>query len=265
MLTVPAPVVTPRRISTLPFLLGFALLYGVLGGLSEFDATGRHGLGILGAVLLATVLVVGRLERTGPRSTVRGLGLDRPGGRAVLVALGVGVLLQGVFPLAGAMTGATFALRPGWPWLLLGIFAFHGLAEELVWRGYAFARLRRGRSFGAAVIATMPLIAATHLLIVVRAGVAVGVAAMLVAAVTSLPFAHLYELGRRTIWAPAVLHTAIDSFKLVTIPDDVTVSFSLTLAAASLTIPLLVLTVRAVPDRRAVAVAPDDARTGNLR
>jgi hypothetical protein len=67
---------------------------------------------------------------------------------------------------------------------------------------------------------------------------------MLVAAITSLPLAHLFELGRNTIWAPAVLHTAIDSFKFVTIPDDARQALSLTLAAASLTIPLVALAVR---------------------
>ena len=50
----------------------------------------------------------------------------------------------------------------------------------------------------------MPLIAVTHIPIVVTLGPAVGLGAMAVAAVTSMPLAYLYETGRRTIWAPAV-------------------------------------------------------------
>ena len=103
-------------------------------------------------------------------------------------------------------------------WLLIGIFAFHGLAEELVWRGFTFRRLREGRSFWSAMWWTMPLIAITHLPIVFTLGPAIGLTAMLVAAVTSIPFGYLYETGRHTIWAPALLHTAIDAFKLVVIP-----------------------------------------------
>jgi len=235
-----------------PFLLGFTALYSVLALLAELDSSGRYGIAILAAVLLAALVVNGLLDRTRP--TVRHLGLGRPDHRAVLVALGLALLIQGVYPLVGLMTGATLTLKSGWPWLLLGIFAFHGLAEELVWRGYAFRRLRRDRSFGAAVIATMPLLAATHLPVVLTSGLTVGVAAMLVAAITTLPLAHLFELGRNTIWAPAVLHTAIDSFKLVTVPDDARQVFSLTLAMVSLTVPLLALVVHS---RRPVAKHSD--------
>ena len=243
----------------LRFLAGFAVLYGVLAGLAELDATGRFGLLILAAVLLVALAVERVLDGTGPVESARRLGFGRPGWRALLVAAAVSVLVLLVYPLVTAMTGAVFALRPGWPWLLVGIFAFHGLAEELVWRGYAFRRLRAGRSFGRAVAWTMPLVAATHIPIIISSGPAVGAAAILVAGVTALPFAHLYEGGGNTLWAPALLHTAIDSFKLVELPVAALTTFSLTLAAVSITIPLLALAVPRrvlIPRRR---VRPDPA------
>jgi hypothetical protein len=89
---------------------------------------------------------------------------------------------------------------------------------------------------------------------------------MLVAAITTLPLAHLYQLGRNTIWAPAVLHAGIDSFKLVTIPGEARQVFSLTLAALSLTIPLLALLDRG--GRRTRESAPtrrDHAREAPYR
>ena len=144
-----------------------------------------------------------------------------------------------VFPATTMVSGAAVTLRPDWPWLLIGIFAFHGVAEELVWRGYAFRRLREGRSFWAATGWTMPLIAVTHVPIVATMGLAVGLGAMAVAAVTSLPFAYLYETGRRTIWAPAVVHTAIDTFKLVLIPAAALPTYSVLIIVASLAVPLL--------------------------
>jgi len=225
-------------IMSVRFLLGFAVLWAVLAGLAELDATGRYGLVILAAVLLTALVVERILDGTRSAAALRALGLGRPTGRALLVALVIAALVQVVYPL----TGVWPVLRPGWPWLLVGILAFHGVAEELVWRGYAFRRLRTGRSFGAAVGLTMPLIAATHIPVIVTSGVLVGLAAMLVAAVTTLPFAHLYELGRGTVWAPALVHAGIDSFKLVELPAALT-TFSLTLAAISLTVPLLALAV----------------------
>lgn len=156
-------------------------------------------------------------------------------------------LVQLVYPIFTTVTGAGVQLRPDWPWLLIGLFAFHGLAEETVWRGYAYRRLRVGRSFGAAVIWTMPLVAVAHLPIFVTSGPLVGSAALLVAAVTSVPFAHLFDVGRGTIWAPAILHTAIDSFKLVVVPAGAVATFSLLLAAVSLVVPLLALVARPGP------------------
>jgi membrane protease YdiL (CAAX protease family) len=229
------------------FLLGFAVLWGVLAGLAEIDATGRFGLAILAGVLLVALGVERLLHGIPPRGALRALGFERPVGRALLVALAVSVP---VIVVPAMVTGMRPELRPGWPWLLIGIFAFHGLAEELVWRGYAYRRLREGRSFGRAVLLTMPLVAVTHVPIVLGSGVAVGAAAMVVAAATAVPMAHLWEMGRRTIWAPALLHTAIDHFKLLVLPAS-TVTFSLTLAAVSATVPLLVLFVGRDACRRA--------------
>jgi membrane protease YdiL (CAAX protease family) len=161
----------------------------------------------------------------------------------VLAAV-VSVLVLAIYPITTARAGAPLTVVPDWPWVLIGLFAFHGLAEELVWRGYAFRRLRAGRSFARAVFWTMPLVATTHIPIIVNAGPTVGIGAMLVAAVTSAPFAYLYETGRNTIWAPALIHTAIDSFKLFVMPASAVMTFSLLLIAVSLTVPLLALVVR---------------------
>ena len=240
---------TDRRVGWwLRFLAGFAVLYGTLAGLAEIDATGRFGLAILAGVLLVALGVERLLHGMPPREALRALGFGRPSGRALLVALAVSVP---VVVVPAVVVGMWPELRPGWPWLLIGTFAFHGLAEELVWRGYAYRRLREGRSFGRAVVLSMPLVVVAHVPVVLGSGVAVGVAAMVVAASTSVPMAHLWEMGRRTIWAPALLHTAIDHFKLLVLPAS-TVAFSLALAAVSATIPLLVLFVRRDACRRGV-------------
>lgn len=158
-----------------------------------------------------------------------------------MVGAGVSAAILGVFPLFTLVTGQTLGLRSNWPWLLIGIFAFHGLAEELTWRGFAFRRLRAGRSFWRAVLWTMPLVAAAHIPVIAGNGLLIGVGAMVVAAVTTLPLAYLYENGGRTIWAPALVHTAIDSFKLVVVTGPAATTFSLLLIPVSLVVPMLVV------------------------
>ncbi len=200
-------------------LVGFVALYSACCGRSgSVDTSVRWGLAMLAVVVLAAVLVETLLFRTPVAGAAGRLGFGRPAGRALALGALVsgGVLL--VYPLTAAVTGVSMQLRPDWLWLLIGVFAFHGLAEELVWRGYVFGRLRAGRSFWSAMWWTMPLIAVTHLPIVFSMGPATGIGAMVVAAVTSIPLGYLYETGRGSVWAPALVHTAIDSFKLFVIP-----------------------------------------------
>lgn len=225
------------------FLAGFLVLCGVLMSASAVDATGRWGLGILAVVLLPAVVLEMLRDRRSLPATLCELGLGRPGGRTLAVAVAVSGLVLLVYPTTAVATGSGVHLRHDWPWLLIGIFAFHGVAEELVWRGFTFHRLREGRSFWSAASLTMPLIAASHLPILLDLGPAIGLGAMAVAMVTSVPFAYLYETGRNTIWAPALVHTAIDTFKLVVIPAAAVSTFSLLLIAVSLTVPLLALAV----------------------
>jgi membrane protease YdiL (CAAX protease family) len=133
----------------------------------------------------------------------------------------------------------------------VNLLAYHGVAEELCWRGYVFAHLRSGRGFGAAVAATMPLIALTHVPIAIESGIGVGAAAVTVAAVTCIPLAHLYELGRRTIWACALVHAAIDAFKLIDDPARYA-GLSVAIAGAALVCPFAALAWK----RRPQTVSP---------
>jgi hypothetical protein len=108
------------------------------------------------------------------------------------------------------------------------------------------------------------LLAATHVPVLVASGPAVGGAAMLVAAVATVPLAYLYETGRDTVWAPALVHTAIDRPELVVLPAAALTTFSLTVAAVSLVVPLLALAVPrrflkggGTPPRRQVTARTD--------
>ena len=127
------------------------------------------------------------------------IGLGRPTGAGLAAAAGVAVVCALGYVIFPPLTGLGLRTQDGWLGLLLGVFLFNGVAEELAWRGYVFGALRRGRSFWRAVLLAMPLLALTHVPIALSSGLVVGVAAMVVAAVTTLPLAQLYELGGRTV------------------------------------------------------------------
>jgi membrane protease YdiL (CAAX protease family) len=225
------------------FLVGFLVLWGVLAGLSAADPTLHRGPLVLVAVAVVAVVVSRGLERLSLREAVRALGLGRPPPRAMAVSAVVAGLVLLALPVTAWLSGASIPLRPDWPLALVGLLALHGLAEELIWRGYVFRRLARGRSFREAVGWSMPLIALTHVPILLAAGPAVGGGAMLVAAVTSIPLSRLYVLGGGTLWAPALLHAAIDSFELVVLPAAAAAVFPPLIIGFSLAVPLLVLLV----------------------
>ena len=178
-------------------------------------------------------------------TAVRTLGLGRPNRRALLWAAAASTAVLAVYPVAGAMTGARFTLVADWPWILLGLFAFHGLAEESSGAASSSAGSVPGAASGPQCCGRMPFVALAHVPIFFRSGPVVAIGALAVAAVTSVPLSALYLRGNRTIWAPALVHTAIDSFKLVIIPAAALQSFSLLLVIFSLVGPLVVLVDRA--------------------
>jgi len=257
----PRPAVGRSAATWARFLLGFLVLWAVLAGTSAGDPTARRGPVVLAVVVAASLGVSRGLYRLPLREAVRTLGLGRPDRRSLAVSAVLSALVLLWWPATALLNGAPIPLRPDWPVVLIGILTLHGLAEELIWRGYVFRRLAQGRSFWPAVLWTMPLIAVTHVPIVVTAGPAIGISAMLIAAVTSISLGRLYALGGGTLWAPGLLHSAIDSFKLVVVPAAAMPVSSILIIGFSLVVPLLVLAVPAggrLGPPHAVHPAPDD-------
>lgn len=196
------------------FLLGFALIYGTLEGVIWLlgDALPpENALRIMAAVLVAALVVeLGLFQQNWP-SALRTLGLGWSGWRALGVALLICLLQLACYPLITWLIGYRWTLPANWPWTMIGIFAFHGVAEEVLYRGYLFGRLRRGRTFWRAAWLAVLLFALSHIPIIVNLGPLVGGMAVMLAISSSFPFAHLYEQGRNTIWAPALVHGTIDT------------------------------------------------------
>ena len=225
------------------YLIGFFAIWGVLYASGAAQGGGlAYGLVALGFTAAAAAVWERFAFGTPVRSLLGSLGLGRPTARSLVAGAVVSAAVLAFYPIYVLASGNSLPLRADWLWLAIGLFAYHGLAEELAWRGYAFSRLREGRSFGAAIRWTMPLIAITHLPILIGNGPAIGAVAITVAIVTCLPFGYLWERGGHTIWAAAMLHASIDAFKLFEVPaGQARVSFSLSLALVSLVVPLGVL------------------------
>jgi membrane protease YdiL (CAAX protease family) len=227
------------------FYLGLYVTFEMAG--VAFADLGYWGWLLTGVVVFGAVVTVERFVYKQPwRSALLDLGLGRPARRAFLVSLLIGGLLLACYPLIEELTGAEFALS-GAGLGIVALFARNGIAEEMLYRGFLFRRLRQGRTFRRAVVLLLLLHALAHAP-ALRFGVAVGLGAILVAAATAAPYALLFERGGNNVWGPAIIHTASDTIMLTMDRDALgTTSTMLGLLAwyvAISTIPYLAFVVR---------------------
>lgn len=224
---------------------------GLIFGLFQWSAAalgsnrGEAGL-VVGLLVAGATLVVERLffgQRVFTAAPALGLGRPRPHG--LFLAAGIGIVLVFVVYVFARTTGASLSFFPGWPALVPGLFAQAGVAEEILFRGYLFGHLRRGRSFWHAAAASMIPFVVVHLFLFLTMPWPIALAAVLLAVVLSFPFAHLYELGGATIWPPALLHTVVQgTVKLVVVSGDGSSTFPLVWMVASAAVSSLSLLVR---------------------
>ena len=203
---------------------------------------GQAGL-IVGMLVVAATFAVERLIAGRRLAAIpQSLGLGRPRPAGILVAAAVASAI--VIPAFAWVTNSSAAVAPGALSLVPGLFAQAGIAEETLFRGYLFGHLRAGRSFWSAAWLSMLPFVAVHLFLFFTMPWPVALAAVLLSVVISFPLAHLYELGGKTIWAPALLHFAIQgAVKVVTISGDASASFPFVWMAASGILPQLALLV----------------------
>jgi membrane protease YdiL (CAAX protease family) len=232
------PFITGARWS--PFLLGLALAYAVFDTVAERLGSDRGQAGLaVGGLVVATTLLFERWRLGVPfASSVRRFG--RPTLRGLVAALGVAALLGLVVPVYALATGSAVTMYPGWMALIPGLFVQAGVAEETLFRGYLFGHLRRGRTFWRAVVLAAGPFVLVHLVLFARLPWAVATASVLLAAIVPVPLAFAYELGGRTIWAPAVLHFAFQGIVKVVRVEGSAVTFALVWIAASAVLPFAV-------------------------
>jgi membrane protease YdiL (CAAX protease family) len=199
-------------------LLATAALYALMTGAATAlgSVRGEAGLVVAALVLAATLGVDRLLFAPSFRASWRELGLGSPRFRGMFVAAIVSLALIIALPLAAAMTGTSLSLRADWWWLVLGLLAQAGLAEELVFRGLVYGRIRATRPFWRAVALSIAPFALVHLALFFTMPWPIAAASLALSVITCAPLAQLYELGGGTIWAPALLHATVQgAIKLV--------------------------------------------------
>ena len=236
--------------------VGFALIYLVLDRSATWTNSlfGEYGALICALVIAAALLVERRLFGTAPRQALAALGFGRPSRRGVLAALLASLVLLAYLPIFMLVTGQPLTLRDGWLWIALGVLLQGGIAEELLWRGYLFRRLRATRSFWRAAAIGMLFMVAQHTLLLWSLPLPIALAALVVALGTSFPLAYLFELGGNTVWGAALLHAIIQgTFKVIVVPEASMLPTLVGWMAACVVIPYMAFLVR----RRAATAASE--------
>jgi len=225
----------------------FAVLAVALFGLFHGTATilgsdrGQYGV-VVALVVVSALLACERMISGRPLSDCAArLGLGAPRPRGLVLAAGLAALLLAFVPISLGVVGARAALLDGWKSSLIGLFAQAGIAEEALFRGFLFRRLRPGRSFRRAVVLSSGPYLVAHLPLFGSLPWPHAAAALGLAAATSVSLARLFESGGWTIWPPAVLHFVVQGTVKVLALDELPPSFPVLWMMASAVLPLLVL------------------------
>lgn len=229
------------------------LVFSVAAIFAVFDLTAR-ALGSLrgewGLVVCAIVLacaVAGDSWCSGGsvRTSLVRLGLGRPAARGLRVVAVVIAALAAAVVVAVALADAPWRVLDDALVLAPGLFAQAGVAEEVLFRGLLFGTVRRGeaRFWRAAALSSLPFIA-VHLMLFATLDWPIAALSVLLAAALSFPLPYLFELGGRTIWAPALLHAVIQGVPKLVAIEFPGVPFAAAWIVACVTLPFVVFAVR---------------------
>lgn len=230
------------RADWLRLVPGLAVVFGLFHASATILGSDRGQRGLLvGSLVVASTAGVYRfMSRRPGEAVVRRLGLGAPRAEGMMVASVIAVLLWIAALLFVRAHGMAVSFYPGWLSLLPGLFAQAGIAEEVLFRGYLFGQLRRGRTFWQAAAVSMVPFVGVHLILFVTMPWPIALASVLLSAIISFPLARLFESGGHTIWPAALLHFVIQGTPKVLVFPEGAESFPLAWMAASATIPLLV-------------------------
>jgi membrane protease YdiL (CAAX protease family) len=173
---------------------------------------------ILPIVWVGTAVVVELLFfKSSWSQAIRELGFGRPRLRVVLISLLACLPALAFFPLFTQVTHTSLGLAPHWPWILLSVAATNGIAEEVLFRGFLFRRLRATRPFLQAVLLSALFFSAAHLFLLAIYPPLFVALTIVLAVIVAFPFSYFFEQGGNTIWRSAIIHTVIDAAAFIVV------------------------------------------------
>jgi membrane protease YdiL (CAAX protease family) len=226
--------------ATARVIVGGVALWAIMDRAAALSGSlrGEWGAPIAAVIVAGALAVAYFLHAERPRAAIVALGLGRAPMRGILAAVGIAALLALYFPLLAPSA----TIRPGWPLEALGLFAQAGIAEETIFRGHVFGRLRATHTFWRATLLSAIPFVGVHLLLFATLDPPIAAAATVLSAAIAPPLARLHELGGT--WAPAIVHFAIQGFiKLVDVPESGMPGIAIGWMAACATVPWLAFAV----------------------
>ncbi len=147
-------------------LAGFFCIWFVFDRTALTHSTlGERGILISIIVITTTFGVEKLIFKQTVLDALRSLGLGCPNLRTMLIVIFICMILLAFYPAFSLATGTKLTLHDHWVGMSLGLFAQAGMAEEVLFRGYLFGHLRRGRTFWhAARLSLLPFVA-VHVLL----------------------------------------------------------------------------------------------------
>jgi membrane protease YdiL (CAAX protease family) len=198
--------------------MAFAALWLLLDRLAALLGSLRGEMGIIVCLVVLSGAIAFKmlLGRTSFCDAVAALGLRTPSRRMLLAAAMMSGAMVCYYPLFSFFTGAPISVSSEAAILALGIFAQGGVAEEVVFQGFLFRRLRSGRSFWRATsLAAIPFVG-VHALLFLSLDFPIALSSLLLALLISFPLAWLFEISGNSIWPPAIVHAVVQgTIKLV--------------------------------------------------
>lgn len=234
-----------KSVQWLRLLIGLILVFGIF----QWTATalesdrGQFG-GLVGLlVVTATVLAEKLLFNKSFKDSIKAVGIRFPNKIGFLTVSGICLLIWLTIFIFALATNSRFDFYPNWYLLVSGLFFQAGVAEEILFRGYLFGRIREKYTFWkAAILAAFPFIL-VHLILFYSLPWAIAVASILLSILLSFPFARLFELDG-SIWAPAILHFVVQgTIKILIVSGESANLFPIFWMAVCAVIPWIVFVV----------------------
>lgn len=198
---------------------------------------------IVFALVLSTVLLISRVfYASDVESTISEIGFRKACLQEILPGIIISVVLLFMYPLLGYLLGTKIRMTNNWQLNMIGLLLTGGLAEEILFRGFLFRRLRLQMNFKKATLVSAIVFAMAHLLLFMYLNWTVALLSTVLAAGLSLPFAYLFERGGNALWSPALVHATIRTVGLVFTTDQQNfMALSSAWIIMSLVIPYIVL------------------------